>query len=44
MFLLEQKKILICQIHNVNPSSPKRGCTNPPNGFHPGAQNRTAKG
>ena len=27
-----------------NPSSPKGGCTNPPNGFLPGAQNRTAKG
>ena len=27
-----------------NPSSPKGGCTNPPNGFRPGAQNRTAKG
>ena len=28
----------------INPSSPKGGCTNPPNGFRPGAQNRTAKG
>ena len=30
----------------VNPSSPKGGgCTNPPpNGYRPGAQNRTAKG
>ena len=27
-----------------NPSSPKGGCTNPPNGSRPGAQNRTAKG
>ena len=27
-----------------NPSSPKGGCTNPPNGYCPGAQNRTAKG
>ena len=27
-----------------NPSSPKGGCTNPPNGYRPGAQNRTAKG
>ena len=28
----------------INPSSPKGGCTNPPNGFRPGAQNRTVKG
>ena len=30
----------------VNPSSPKGGgvVPTPPNGFHPGAQNRTAKG
>ena len=28
----------------INPSSPRGGCTNPPNGFRPGAQNRTAKG
>ena len=28
----------------VNPSSPKGGCTNPPNGYRPGAQNRKAKG
>ena len=28
----------------IIPSSPKGGCTNPPNGFCPGAQNRTAKG
>ena len=28
----------------LNPSSPKGGCTNPPNGFRPGAQNRTAEG
>ena len=30
-----------------NPSSPKGGlggCTNPPNGFRPGAQNCTAEG
>ena len=33
----------VCGI-NVNPSSPRGGCTNPPNGFRPGAQNRTAKG
>ena len=32
---------------SLNPSSPKGGgggCTNPPNGSSPGAQNRTAKG
>ena len=29
---------------DINPSSPKGGCTNPPNGSRPGAQNRTAKG
>ena len=28
----------------INPSSPKGGCTNSPNDFRPGAQNRTAKG
>ena len=28
----------------INPSSPKGGCTNPPNGSRPGAQNCTAKG
>ena len=28
----------------INPSSPKGGCTKPPNSFRPGAQNRTAKG
>ena len=30
--------------YDFNPSSPEGGCTNPPNGFRPGAQNRTAKG
>ena len=29
---------------SFNPSSPKGGWTNPPTGFRPGAQNRTAKG
>ena len=31
-------------VNTFNPSSPKGGCTNPPNGLRPGAQNRTAKG
>ena len=31
-------------MHVLNPSSPKGGLYQPPNGFHPGAQNRTAKG
>ena len=32
--------------YSLNPSSPKRGggLYQPPNGFRPGAQNRTAKG
>ena len=38
-------KYFICNIFwMLNPSSPKGGCTNPPNGYRPGAQNRTAKG
>ena len=32
------------QNENFNPSSPKGGLYQPPNGFRPGAQNRTAKG
>ena len=38
-----QKGVKSC-LGTFNPSSPKAGCTNPPNGFRPGAQNRTAKG
>ena len=36
--------VIIVLLPHINPSSPKGGCTNPPNGFRPGAQNRTAKG
>ena len=36
--------IYLISYYYVNPSSPKGGCTNPPNSFRPGAQNRTAKG
>ena len=45
--LLESFKVMPAVdrfIQGFNPSSPKGGCTNPPNGFRPGAQNRTAKG
>ena len=38
------EKVLVGRSVSINPSSPKGGCNNPPNGFRPGAQNRTAKG
>ena len=43
-FLCEKMIFHILADRTLNSSSPKGGCTNPPNGFRPGAQNRTAKG
>ena len=43
--ILNDQKIKLNGVNiRFNPSSSKGGCTNPPNGFRPGAQNRTAKG
>ena len=44
LFFLSRSAFVCFLIRVFNPSSPKGGCTNPRNGYHPGAQNRTAKG